>query len=67
MIIFGEVGLSGEVRGVQMAEQRIQEAAKLGFTSCMLPRASLTDSMKSCGIKLIGISNVEEALYECIS
>ena len=40
-IVFGEVGLSGEVRAVSMAEQRIAEAAKLGFGICILPQASL--------------------------
>ena len=39
-ICFGEVGLSGEVRGVTMAEQRVAEAAKLGFRRCILPSVS---------------------------
>ena len=37
-VIFGEVGLSGEVRGVSMAEQRVNEAVKLGFETCILPQ-----------------------------
>lgn len=62
-ICFGEVGLSGEVRGVSMAEQRVAEAAKLGFHTCILPKVSLGvvgDKLKE--IKLIGVSNVREAL-----
>ena len=61
-LIFGEVGLSGEVRAVSQAEQRVTEAAKLGFTSCILPRVCM-DKMKPVkGIKLFGVSNVREAI-----
>lgn len=64
-ICFGEVGLSGEVRGVSMAEQRVQEAKKLGFESCILPQVC-KDSLKPVdGIKLIGVRNVREA-FEAI-
>lgn len=41
MLIFGEVGLSGEVRGVSQAAQRVAEAAKLGFTTCVLPKVNM--------------------------
>ena len=41
MLIFGEVGLSGEVRAVSQASQRVNEAAKLGFTACVLPSVCL--------------------------
>ena len=62
MLIFGEVGLSGEVRAVSQAAQRVHEAAKLGFTSCVLPKVCL-DRMKPVpGIKLIGVSTVREAI-----
>ncbi len=62
MICFGEVGLSGEVRGVSMAEQRIQEAAKLGFSTCILPEVCKNAVHGTEGIRLIGVSNVKEAL-----
>ncbi len=61
-ICFGEVGLSGEVRGVSMAEQRVQEAAKLGFTTCILPQVSQKNLKVVDGIHLIGVGNVREAL-----
>ena len=62
-ICFGEVGLSGEVRGVSQAEQRVLEAKKLGFTTCILPRVSKEAiSVRPEGIRLIGVSNVKEAL-----
>lgn len=61
-ICFGEVGLSGEVRAVSMAEQRVQEAKKLGFQVCILPEASKAAMQEVTGIKLVGIKNVKEAI-----
>ena len=61
-ICFGEVGLSGEVRGVTMAEQRVAEAAKLGFSRCILPSVCLGAAKSVKGIELVGVSNVKEAL-----
>ena len=61
-ICFGEVGLSGEVRGVSMAEQRVAEAAKLGFGTCILPKVCLDAVGKIKGIRLVGVQNVQEAL-----
>ena len=65
-ICFGEVGLSGEVRAVSMAEQRVTEAKKLGFDECILPQVSL-DSMKDSGsvpkgIRLTGVRSVKDAM-----
>lgn len=59
---FGEVGLSGEVRAVSLPEQRIKEAAKLGFSTCVLPAASLKNLKKVEGIKVIGVSSVRDAI-----
>ncbi len=61
-ICFGEVGLSGEVRAVSMAPQRVQEAKKLGFTECILPRVCVNESLPRDGITIIGVSNVREAI-----
>ena len=61
-ILFGEVGLSGEVRAVSMAEQRVYEAVKLGFDTCILPKTSLDKMKKTDKIRLIGVSNVREAI-----
>lgn len=63
-ICFGEVGLSGEVRAVNMAEQRVLEAKKLGFEVCILPKVSLESIGNIDGIKLIGVSNVKEAVLQ---
>ncbi len=61
-ICFGEVGLSGEVRAVSMAPQRVQEAKKLGFEECILPKVCLGDSLKEDGIRIIGVESVGEAI-----
>ena len=61
-ICFGEVGLSGEIRAVSMAEQRVQEARKLGFEVCILPEVSKAAMQEMTSIKLIGIKNVKDAI-----
>lgn len=61
-ICFGEVGLSGEVRAVSMPKQRVAEARKLGFEVCVLPTVCLDLVGKMEGIRLIGVSNVKEAI-----
>lgn len=61
-IVFGEVGLSGEVRAVSMARQRVMEAKKLGFHRVILPKVS-ADSMEPVdGITLVGVSTVLDAM-----
>lgn len=62
-ICFGEVGLSGEVRAVNMAEQRVLEARKLGFHRCILPQVCVENLKRVDGIELIGVRNVSEAMY----
>ncbi|MDO5574008.1 MAG: DNA repair protein RadA [bacterium] len=59
---FGEIGLSGEVRAVSMAEIRVQEAQKLGFTTCIVPESSLPALKKIKGMKLVGVKSVQEAI-----
>ena len=61
-IVFGEVGLSGEVRAVNMPEQRVAEAKKLGFETCILPEVSLKMVKGIKGIKLIGVKNIGDAV-----
>lgn len=61
-ICFGEVGLSGEVRSVNMVEQRIAEAHKLGFKHCILPKVCMKNIQKPDGMLLKGVENVREAL-----
>ena len=61
-ICFGEVGLSGEVRAVSMPAQRVAEAEKLGFTTCILPKVCLDGLQQKGNIRLVGVSNVREAI-----
>ncbi|MCR4993050.1 MAG: DNA repair protein RadA [Lachnospiraceae bacterium] len=60
-IVFGEVGLTGEVRGVSQAEQRVAEAKQLGFESIILPKVNLK-SVKNCGLKLTGVGHITELM-----
>ena len=61
-IAFGEIGLSGEVRGVSMIEQRVAEAAKLGFTTCIVPEVNRSQVKHMGGIRLVGVRTVRDAV-----
>ena len=61
MVVFGEVGLAGEVRPVQRGQERLKEAAKLGFTQAIVPKANKPRQAFS-GIEVIGVERVEEAV-----
>lgn len=61
-IVFGEVGLSGEVRAVTMPEQRVAEAKKLGFKTCIVPEVSLKTIGEVEGIEIIGVKSVNQAM-----
>lgn len=67
-ICFGEVGLVGEVRAVNQAEQRVLEAAKLGFDRCIMPKVNCEslsiDSSHLKGMKLVGVKSIYELLEE---
>ena len=60
-ICFGEVGLTGEIRGVSQAEQRVAEAKQLGFEQVILPKVNLK-TVKDSGLKLIGAGHVTELM-----
>ena len=61
-VVFGEVGLAGEVRAVSQPQIRINEAVKLGFGNCILPQVCLKNIKKTDKINLIGISSVKDAV-----
>lgn len=61
-VVFGEVGLTGEVRAVSRVEQRVREAHKLGFRRAIVPEKSLKGWQPPKGIEVIGVQTVEEAL-----
>ena len=62
MIAVGEVGLSGEIRGVPRMESRLQEAAKMGFKQVLLPKTSAQKVEVPDGIELLPVATLEEAL-----
>ncbi len=61
-LVFGEIGLTGEMRAVVMSEKRVMEAAKLGFKNCVVPKENLKEVQNIKGIKVIGVSTVSELL-----
>ena len=64
LVAMGEIGLSGELRTVSQLERRIQEAARLGFKYCLLPRSGLKGLPKIAGIELIPCSTLKEAIFK---
>ncbi len=62
LVIFGEVGLGGEVRGISRSEIRVKEAARLGFQRCILPKGNQEKMKGTKGIELIGVRTVQEAV-----
>ncbi len=60
MVIMGEVGLTGEVRGITFAESRVKEALKLGFKSIVLPKINIKDIKVPEDVKLMGINHINE-------
>ncbi|WP_435627109.1 DNA repair protein RadA [Candidatus Ferrigenium straubiae] len=61
LVVFGEVGLAGEVRPVQRGQERLREAAKLGFTQAIIPKAN-APKQKIAGMEIIAVERVEQAV-----
>jgi DNA repair protein RadA/Sms len=61
LVVFGEVGLAGEIRPVQRGQERLKEAAKLGFTQAIIPRAN-KPKHAIAGMEIIAVARVEEAV-----
>ncbi len=61
-VVFGEIGLSGELRAVPQAEARIKEAAKLGFKKVIIPQNNLSRLNETYGLDIIGLQRIDEAL-----
>jgi DNA repair protein RadA/Sms len=62
MVVFGEVGLAGEVRGVIQPENRIKEAEKMGFTKCILSKSNFEGCRASYNLKMHGINSVSDLM-----
>jgi len=61
-VLFGEVGLTGEVRGVGQAEVRVRESIKLGFERCILPKTNKERMKKVEAIQLKGVESLGEVV-----
>ena len=62
MVIIGEVGLTGEVRRINLIEKRLKEAEKLGFKTCIIPESNKRDLKNKYELDIIGIRNVRQAM-----
>lgn len=60
LVIIGEIGLTGEIRGVTNANLRVSEAIKLGYKNIIIPKSNITDDLKKMDVNLIGISKLSE-------
>lgn len=67
IIVFGEVGLSGEIRAVSQAEARIKEGTKIGFKEAVIPASNLNRLSYKPEINITGVKNIEEALQHIIN
>jgi DNA repair protein RadA/Sms len=65
LVVFGEVGLAGEVRGVGQAELRLREAKKLGFSRCILAKSNLEGCRAMDAMELVAVESVQ-ALVEAL-
>ncbi|MEE8574901.1 MAG: DNA repair protein RadA, partial [Thermodesulfobacteriota bacterium] len=63
-VVFGEVGLAGELRRVARAEERVMEAKRLGFKRCIMPRDNCKELKRVKGVSLIGVTMLSEAIEE---
>ena len=61
LVAFGEIGLAGEVRPVQRGQERLREAAKLGFRTAIIPKANAPRTPIE-GIEVVTVERVEEAV-----
>ncbi|BBJ22785.1 DNA repair protein RadA [Candidatus Nitrotoga sp. AM1P] len=61
LVVFGEVGLAGEIRPVQRGQERLREAAKLGFTLAIIPKAN-KPKQEIAGMEIIAVERVEDAV-----
>ena len=63
LVVMGEIGLSGEVRAVPQPERRLAEAARQGFTRCLIPGASMNNLTLPKGMEPLAVNSLKEALH----
>ena len=66
MLVLGEIGLTGELRAVTMAEKRVQEAYKMGFKTCIVPAANYKEASRVQGINVVCAKSVDELLEKAL-
>lgn len=62
LAVFGEIGLSGEIRGVSHGDMRVAEASRMGFSRCLMPASNLPQNQKRGDIQCIGVETLQEAV-----
>lgn len=62
MVVFGEVGLAGEVRAISQAELRMKEALKMGFERCLMPANNLSRLSPDIADRAVGVDSIDQAL-----
>ena len=63
-VVIGEVGLTGEVRSVNLIDKRLKEIEKLGFKSCIIPESNKKLLKEKYKLDIIGVKNVNEAMQK---
>eukprot|EP01042_Synura_sphagnicola_P018044 gene18044-biopygen17895 len=63
LVVFGEVGLAGEIRPAPRGQERLREAAKLGFSIAMIPKAN-APKQEIEGLKVVAVERIDEALQK---
>ncbi len=61
LVVFGEVGLAGEIRPCPRGQERLKEAAKLGFTVAIIPKANMPKT-KIANLQVIAVERIDEAI-----
>jgi DNA repair protein RadA/Sms len=62
VVVFGEIGLAGEIRATSQAALRVREASQIGFRRCLVPEGSLSAADAPAGLEIVGVRSVGEAL-----
>ncbi len=66
MVIIGEVGLTGEIRRVNLIEKRLKEIERLGFKTCIIPEGNKKDLKDNYKLDIIGVKNIGEAMKKIL-
>jgi DNA repair protein RadA/Sms len=61
-MVLGEIGLTGEVRGISQAEPRVHEARKMGFSRCILPETNLLRIQCMDNMKMVGVQTISDLI-----